>query len=84
MKYINYTGEVLDNDPTVIVQKAACSTEPFRDLCNAFSSFRVPVRHRIIAAQAKTILAMWRKQNGRHLKTLYVKIKAVSNKQLLK
>lgn len=73
MKYINYTGEVLDNDPTVTVQKAACSTEPFRDLHNASSSFRVPVRHRIIAAWAKKILAMQRKQNGRHLKKLYVK-----------
>lgn len=64
MKYINYSREVLDNDPRVTVQKAACSTEPFRDLHNAFSSFRVPVRHRIIAAQAKTILAMWRRMAG--------------------
>jgi len=72
MKYIKCTREVLDNDPTVTVQKAACSKEPLRDLHNAFSSFRVPVRHRIMAAQAKTILAVWRKQNGRHLK-LYAK-----------
>lgn len=73
MKYINYTREVLDNDPTVTAQKAACSMEPFGDSHNAFSSFRVPLRHRLIAAQAKAILAMWRKQNGRHLEKLDVK-----------
>lgn len=62
-----------DDYPTVTVHRAAYPTEAFRDLHNAFSSFRVLVRHRITAAQAKTTLALWRKHNDRHFKNLYVK-----------
>lgn len=76
MKHINHTGEVFDNDPTVTVQKAACSTEPSGDLHNAFPSFRLPVRIRI------TGQGMWRKQDSSGI--FLLKLKAASNRQILK
>lgn len=64
---------MLANDPSVTVPKASCSAEPFGDLHNAFSSFRVQIRHRVIATKAETTVAMWGKLNGRCLRKLCVK-----------